>query len=240
MNTKVINATIFTVGAALGSVITWQLVKAKYARKAQEDIDSVKQTYSKRQNIINVVNVAPADVSVEDIHAQAVAQSKDIAVEQKYMTDYTSAFVPGSGNTTKTVSSICDEETGECYDENDNLVDDQPIYAEREGDQDEPYVIPPEDFGELGYETISLTYYADEILADERDELVEAVNMVVGLESLTHFGEYEDDSVFVRNDRVKCDYEILRDPRRWDDVVNPPKPKSRKGAPNKKPHQMED
>jgi len=85
---------------------------------------------------------------------------------------------------------------------------------------DRPYVIPPEEFGELhGYETISLTYYADNVLADELDELVEDVDDVVGLDSLKTFGRYEDDSVFVRNDRLKADYEILADLRNYSDVV---------------------
>ena len=47
-----------------------------------------------------------------------------------------------------------------------------------------------------------------QICCDFRDD-------VVGMESLTHFGEYEDDSVFVRNDRLKCDYEILMDERTY-------------------------
>ena len=42
---------------------------------------------------------------------------------------------------------------------------------------------------------------------------------IVGEESLNHFGEYEDDSVFVRSDRLKCDYEILLDQRNYSDVV---------------------
>ena len=33
-----------------------------------------------------------------------------------------------------------------------------------------------------------------------------------------HFGEYEDDSVFVRNNRLKCDYEILRDEGEYSDL----------------------
>ena len=43
---------------------------------------------------------------------------------------------------------------------------------------------------------------------------------IVGLDSLTHFGEYEDDSVFVRNDVMKCDYEILLDHRNYKDVAS--------------------
>ena len=85
---------------------------------------------------------------------------------------------------------------------------------------DKPYVIAPEEFGEMdGYNTISLTYYADNVLADDIDELVEDVDETVGLDSLNHFGEYEDDSVFVRNDRLRSDYEILRDNRTYEDWV---------------------
>lgn len=91
---------------------------------------------------------------------------------------------------------------------------------EQEPMEGKPYVISPEEFGEYEeYEKISLSYYADHVLADENDELVEDVENVVGSESLTHFGEYEDDSVFVRNDRLKCDYEILMDQRTHSDVI---------------------
>lgn len=91
-----------------------------------------------------------------------------------------------------------------------------------------PYIISPEEFGEFeDYERISLSYYADQVLADEDDEKVEDVDNVIGLESLTHFGEFEDDSVFIRNDRLRCDYEILLDQRTYSDVIK------------QRPHQME-
>ncbi len=82
------------------------------------------------------------------------------------------------------------------------------------------YVISPEEFGEIEeYEQISLTYYADQILADENDDVIKDIDAVIGAESLTHFGEYEDDSVFVRNDRLKCDFEILMDTRLYSEVL---------------------
>ena len=87
-------------------------------------------------------------------------------------------------------------------------------------EDDRPYVISPDEFGELDdYDLISLTYYADEVLADDIDEIVEDVDDVVGLDSLTHFGEYEPDSVFVRNDRLKADYEILLDERTYPEAI---------------------
>lgn len=83
-----------------------------------------------------------------------------------------------------------------------------------------PYVITPEEFGEEeDYEKVTLMFYSDQIIADMNDDIVENVNAVIGFESLNHFGEYEDDSVYVRNDRFKCDYEILKDLRTYSDVI---------------------
>lgn len=98
-------------------------------------------------------------------------------------------------------------------------------YVEEEADNSEaetgfqPYVITPEEFGAFDdYEQISLTWYADGILADDGDEVVDDVEDIVG-DALEHFGEYEDEAVFVRCDERKCDYEILLDQRSYADVV---------------------
>ena len=97
----------------------------------------------------------------------------------------------------------------------------QPGEFEEKGVSDVPYVISPEEFGEVGYEQIELTYYGDGILADDDDEIIDDVEDVVGSYALTSFGKYEDDAVFVRNDARRCDYEILADHRDYNDVVRP-------------------
>ena len=64
-----------------------------------------------------------------------------------------------------------------------------------------------------------MTYYeGDGFLADDMDELVDDIEDVVGFESLNHFGEYEEDAVHVRNDRLKADYEILVDTGNYNEV----------------------
>lgn len=83
-------------------------------------------------------------------------------------------------------------------------------------------MISPDAFGDQdGYDEISLTYYADGTVADDSDRAMseDEIEETIGKDSLTHFGEYEDDSVFVRNDRLKADYEILMDPRPYADVL---------------------
>lgn len=94
-------------------------------------------------------------------------------------------------------------------------------YAENETEEEggetmdnKPYVIEPDQFGEFSdYQTLSLTYYADGIIENEYGEILEedVVDELIGMDSLNHFGEYEDDSVFVRNDELQADYEILLD-----------------------------
>lgn len=84
----------------------------------------------------------------------------------------------------------------------------------------EPYVISPSEFGEMDeYETVSLTQYADGVITDEWGDVIEDVDRVVGPDVESHFGEYEDDSVFIRNDDLKTDYEILRDYRNYSESL---------------------
>ena len=85
-------------------------------------------------------------------------------------------------------------------------------------DDDDPYskrthisILTPEAFGDIDeYNTTTLYYYEDGILTDLEDNIIEDVEGTVGEDFADHFGEYEDDSVHVRNDDHKCDYEILK------------------------------
>ena len=100
-----------------------------------------------------------------------------------------------------------------------NYSDMQDKKQKQEIGVDKPYVIQPSDFGEFDdYEKISLTYTADGVLLDDMNEIVDNIEETVGEDSLEHFGEYEDDSVYVRNDAKKCDYEILLDQRNYQEI----------------------
>lgn len=92
------------------------------------------------------------------------------------------------------------------------------VIKKEETDMNEPYVISPDDFDENGYEIVSLTYYADDVLTDEHDNVIRNRDKLIGKGSLTKFGEYEEDSVFVRDDERKIDYEILADTRNYHDL----------------------
>lgn len=99
-------------------------------------------------------------------------------------------------------------------------------YGEKKGEDEvaKPYVIKPEEFGQTDddYDLISLNYYADGVLTDDFDDIIEDVEGTVGEDSLSHFGEYENDTVYVRNDARKVDYEICLDNRKFSEVVDIP------------------
>ena len=178
MNNKIVNAIAFLLGAGIGSVVTWKLVETKYKKLAQEEIDSVREVYSKKE-------IALAN-EVKKAHACLEANTKNDKVPSYQ-----------------------------------HIVEDMGYAAESEEEEgvSNVYVIPPESYGELDYEEVSLTYYADDVLAYDDDSVIRDIDKVVGKGSLNTFGEYEDDSVFVRDDDKKIDYEILRDTRRYSDVV---------------------
>ena len=101
-----------------------------------------------------------------------------------------------------------------------NIVDKSQYKTVDEQERPDHYIIPPDVVGlELDYDIVSLTYYADGVLADDRGEKVDDISDKVGSDFHRHFGEYEEDSVFVRNHKLKCDYEILKDLRTYAEVL---------------------
>lgn len=89
-----------------------------------------------------------------------------------------------------------------------------------------PYTIAPDEFGEDpdNYECLTFSYYADGVLADDADDPITNVQEIIG-DALNHIGEYEPDAVYVRNELLGTEYEILRDPRKYSEEVEPTKSK---------------
>lgn len=121
------------------------------------------------------------------------------------------------------VNSDSKDESGEDDEEDD--VEDLGSYHEyvsglgytenskkEDDDVGEPYVISPEEYDEIGYETVSLYYYEDGVLENAiTKEVIKNSRYLVGEDFMNHFGEYEPDSVYIRNDDIETDFEILKD-----------------------------
>ena len=96
----------------------------------------------------------------------------------------------------------------------------KPVDPSHEPFNENPYVIKPDEFGELeNYEQESLIYYSDKVLAWEIDDgIFEDVEEKIGKDFEDHIGEYEDNAVYIRNDIEKTDYAIYKDDRSYQEV----------------------
>ena len=187
MNSKLAKTLIFIAGAAIGSAITWKLTKTKYERIAQEEIDSVKEVFSKRH--------------VEDTQDEKISTGSG-------------SVVPEDMTVGEYLKIISDQD----YANNNERKEELDSMGFKK-----PYVIKPEEYGEAdGYDMVSLNYYADGVLTDDWDVPIENIEYMVGEDFADHFGEYEEDSVFVRNDSLKAEFEILADVRNYSDIKKDP------------------
>lgn len=80
----------------------------------------------------------------------------------------------------------------------------------------EPYVIDMEDFSEDHNEFDKLTIYyyeEDGVLVDDNEELITDISSVIGDQALPCFDDperYDKNVVYVRNERLSIDYEIIK------------------------------
>ena len=200
MNTKVACAIAFVAGAAVGVAASWRVLDTKYKKLADKEIASVKELFYSKP----VENNEEPDESEEKKFEQS--PEKDFTEEEKK--EYTNIV---SNYTNYTTKSVVEEEP------NVEITDSEPNVTITDS---EPYVISPVELGDCDYDVIDLIYYeGDNTLTDEEDEIINDVGELIGWESLEHFGEYEDDSVCVRNDIRKVDYEVLLDVRKSSEVM---------------------
>ena len=175
---------IFAAGVAIGSAVTWKLIKDKYKKLADEEIASVKEVWSKKHP------------TIEDVAEACVKEGMDVDI----------AMQPKKNRGFKDYKAMQEIINENGYGEEENYMD--------------KYVISPEEFGESDLSSESLTYWADGVVTDEANCIMDEddIEETIGSDALNHFGEYEDDSVFVRNETLDKEYEILMDTRRFWDV----------------------
>lgn len=80
---------------------------------------------------------------------------------------------------------------------------------------DQPYVIHRDEFYENthDYSQYTLTYYSgDDILVDEEDAPIYGYHKVVGDLKFGHGSQGDPNVFFVRNDKLRAEYEIINDP----------------------------
>lgn len=181
MSKTVYGILMFVSGVAVGAAVAIKLVKTKYEKRANEEIESVREYYaSKRAEIKENEEKIEAYVDLVEKSGYAGAVETEETDDTKFVK---------TKNKNNTVL-ITPEELGEEVEEIGHAFD-----------------------------ITTLVYYADGVMVFHEDEgIVDDVEDLVGTEFKDHFGDYENDAVFVRNFRNETDYEIIKDDDAYYDI----------------------
>ena len=203
---------IFLAGAAIGSGITYfvtkkvigEKVEAKYEAQYQEELKSVKESFAylaeeDRKKAEAAKNKPSIDIYTEAINKararEEEAEAKKVNYSKPATIDLEDDEIEDDANTPLIDTTIIDEDT----------------------DTSQPYILKriPDD---EEYTRVSVTYYADGTYADSRDAEME-IEEYIGKNMMDYVSHTDKDEVFIRNEELGIDVDIIKDTRTYDEVM---------------------
>lgn len=173
-------------GAAIGSAVTYKITKDKFAKLFDKELENMREYYLGLKQSLGIYDSDEKEEPIQEVESE----KPSVIDAETIITNFNYSVYQESGE--------------------EGLV-------RKNAERYKPYIIPPDLFGnDDSYDTETLTYYSDGVLTDDQDNPIEDIQGMIGNDSLMHFGEYEPDAVYVRNDRLKIDFEILLDNDRYD------------------------
>lgn len=200
----------FLLGIGCGTAVTYIVVKRKINERADEEIESVVKTFKNRMDKIEelLTDEQKEKLGIYSPSKESVNKPVEISnpVEEKTETqnEYDKKIEELGYSVGVDLSEGKDEQvdyTVKHMDENVELS---------------PYVITEDEFGEIGNEEVTLFYYADHVMVDEDENVIDDIEDLIG-DCLTQFGDY-DESMYVRNERKETDFIILRSEKNFNDI----------------------
>ena len=213
----------FVTGALLGVSVTGTVLRIKYMKDLEREIDSVIEEFSKQPRVIfKDKKDEPVDCGVVDLTVDS-KKSEELGTIPGFY------YSPENEKTGKLYNIHGEEiilnEDGVCEEEFDE--DELPPLTEEDiFVYEEPRCVSPEEFAALigdDYDICNWTLYqgsdGSKILADDNDELVDLEQRLATVGYAINIGEYEEDIAHICNDRLRCVIEITEDLRNYSDVM---------------------
>lgn len=213
---------IFVAGAAIGSGITYFVTKKilsdkiekKFEAQYQEELQSVKDSFAYLAEEDKKKAAEAKEKPSLDVYMNAVNKTREReAAEEKE-----NEKEPPRVNYSDPKSLMIERELEEEEDEDDAdtpLVDTTII--DEDTDTSQPYIlkrIPADD----DYSRVMVTYYADGTYADARDAEME-IEDYIGKKMMEYVANSDKDEIFIRNEELELDIDIVKDNRTYDDVM---------------------
>ena len=196
------------------------IAKKKYEKKADEEIESVKKAFNEH---LNELTKAGEKIDIPMTRNGYSKYSKKKLSENKTKKESDREPLP-----TDPVATTNYIDYSAPYRTSSKSVKIEKKFVEGEKgatSNDEPYIISPDDFMASSYESSTLLYYADGVLADSDNNVISSYIGLIGPKALNSFGQYQEDTVFVRNDKLKTDFEIILDTREFSKIRRENNPK---------------
>lgn len=189
----------FIFGGAAGSAATYFIVKNRFEKKSDDEINSVKEHLKKHYE-------NKKEITTRNGHSK---KAKKEASDQKEVD--VPKDVPGYMDYSKLAKPY-------------NKADDGTAPKKDQGSSKKiisaPYVISPSEYSNSEYDCVTLIYYADKVLADDDYNVISNPKDIVGPDALSSFGQYDPDVVYVRDDIAQKDYEIILSNDKYSEVAS--------------------
>lgn len=235
---------ILATGIGIGFGTGYLVSKKKYQSIAENEIESVRLAYSKnatpKPDILDLVRDKVVVTPDETTDQEHLISSEGYAEESEETDATIFRRVNGRVPTTDELIEMGNMSHRNAEDDSTvnfvegNVFDSPQPDPEETGpgeeeistrDKTRPYIISIGEWhaNETDYDQVTLTYWADDdVLADDNSRMITDINEVVGALSLHRFGTMSEDAdiVYVRNDRLRADYEITKDERNYSEVVH--------------------
>lgn len=196
-------------GVGIGLLVARKVLKTKYEKLSEQEIAESKAYY---------MGQASKKKSPEELVADLVLRSEQEAhqVDTATLEIFTKDYRGDQPDRPDVVVNVFDAGI-EGWDYELEL-------AKRDENPDDPFIISEEEYmqNEPEHEQISFTYYdGDQVLADERDGVVDNEDITIGKPENLRFGHGSKDKniVYIRNEGSGTDFEIAYSDKKYAEEV---------------------
>lgn len=200
------NFLIFLAGAAVGAGGMYFGIKHYYEEVSREEIESVKAAFSAQ---LDKINADYDNFKGQKAKAEEISNTSGYKVPEIKHEEDSSSYKKGELDDYRKNHET--NYAGSANPEAKNVEPDN-LYPTEEDSIERPFVISPDIYDAGGSnERAILTYYRrSKCLVNEAGWELNVYD-TIGEEALDHFGDFEENVVYVRNNHLGYDYEVLLD-----------------------------
>lgn len=206
---------MYLLGALTGSVAVFFVLNEKYKKIADDEINEIRNLYKEQKKKFQEETEAYQE-EVDKLNTELKWKELEDLDEKDENDDEMTEY-----------DRFVEEDMLKHQDHNQRVNYSSSINYKDIPEEDRPYreddafVIAPEHFGEdEDMDVCTLYYFADGTLTDDNYVPVDDVAFTVGEDALDSFGTYEEDCVYVENPKLHSYFEILKDPRTFDEYTD--------------------